>query len=351
MGTRYPLMALAVGVLALGSGCLTDGKKSESKKPDVTQPGVLPPPQETTRSAASTITTGAVVPASATMPAPQGAMPQAAAGPSSRAKVAAMMERKVIATELAVGWQNRIAYLADPVRNGKQSPGIAGQMFLFGDKNLEFVLADGTLTVDMVDETPRPAGQPAATPERWQFDKATLRNLQTRDETWGRSYVLFLPWPAYKSDITKVRISARYDPDNGNTMYATPSTVTLDTTPFGTPVWSDKPNTESRPSSLGAGSMTGMGGFPAGSLQPGGVLANQPGAPIPVGGGIAPGPLPGAMLPPNAIMPNGAAPMPVMPGAMITPNGPTPSVAPKAGLVLPEGFPPLTITLPGARQQ
>jgi hypothetical protein len=106
-------------------------------------------------------------------------------------------------------------------------------MFLFGGPKSEFVLADGVLTVDMVDETPRPPGQPAATPERWQFPKAVLRELQTRDETFGKSYVLFLPWPAYKPDITKVRLSARYDPESGPTLFAEPSTVTFDSRPFG----------------------------------------------------------------------------------------------------------------------
>ncbi len=45
-------------------------------------------------------------------------------------------------------------------------------------------------------------------------------NLQAVDETFGKSYVLFLPWPAYKPDITKICISARYDPENSHTLYA-----------------------------------------------------------------------------------------------------------------------------------
>ncbi|HEY1188371.1 MAG TPA: hypothetical protein VGE74_12035, partial [Gemmata sp.] len=139
--------------------------------------------------------------------------------------------KRVPATDFAVGWQPRIAYLPDPTKNGRVSPGLAGQMFLFGGPKLEFAQADGVLTVDLVDDTPRPPGQsPAtpATPERWQFDKSTLCNLQIRDETFGKSYVLFLPWPAYKSDITRVKISARYDPEIGPTLFATPSTVRLE---------------------------------------------------------------------------------------------------------------------------
>ncbi len=132
------------------------------------------------------------------------------------------------ASEMAVGWQPRIAYLPDPTRGGRMSPGLAGQMFLFGGPRSEFVLADGTLTLDLVDETPRPAGQPAATPERWQFDKDALTKLVTQNDTFGKCYTLFLPWPAYKADITKVKITARYDPESGHTLFSTPSTVTLE---------------------------------------------------------------------------------------------------------------------------
>ena len=128
--------------------------------------------------------------------------------------------------------------LPDPSRNGAMGAGLAGQMFLFGGPNLQFAQADGTLTVDLIDETPRPPGQTGAKPERWQFDKNTLRNLKTVDETFGKSYVLFLPWPAYRSDISRVRVSARYDPDSGHTLFSGPSVVSIyDPTPLGAPVW------------------------------------------------------------------------------------------------------------------
>ena len=196
----------------------------------MTQPGVLPPPQAMMRPASETAAGGAHRPGGRrARRRPAGATPgtpyaaPVAPAPSALAKLMTRPERKVPATEMAVAWRNRIAYLPDPSRNGAMGAGIAGQLFLFGGPKLEFALADGTLTVDLIDETPRPAGQPAAKPERWQFDKNTLRNQRTVDETFGKSYVLFLPWPAYKSDITKVRISARYDPDNGQTLYAAPS--------------------------------------------------------------------------------------------------------------------------------
>ena len=148
--------------------------------------------------------------------------------------------KSVIASELAVAWRNKIDYLPDPTRGGAMGAGLAGQLFLFGGPKLEFAEANGTLTVDLIDETPRPVGQPPATPERWQFNKEMLRSLQTRDDTFGKSYVLFLPWPAYKADTTKVKISVRYDPDNGYTLFAAPSTVTITKEE---PVWDSKTTT------------------------------------------------------------------------------------------------------------
>ncbi|AMV29063.1 hypothetical protein VT84_32005 [Gemmata sp. SH-PL17] len=400
MGYRkqhLPLIVLASGMLALGSGCTTtgastDAKKIESKKPDVTQPGVLAPPQETTRPVSAVGPGGSVVPASGTAPAMSVGNPQAPTEPvSPLAKLSSRPERKVVATEMAVGWQNRIASLPDPVRNGRMSPGIVGQMFLFGGTKLEFAQADGTLTVDLVDETPRQPGQPAAKPERWQFSKEILRNLQARDETFGKSYVLFLPWPSYTPDVTRVRISARYDPENGHTLFSTPNNITFDTSVSQDPrMWAEKSNVSTpivpgKP--LGAGSMPGLGGVTTSGVMP---ISGAAGAPIPLGGAAAPstmmpiqsnGPAPmvpipqgGAMLP---IQPNGAAPMmtiqpngammPIPPGTVpagapstapaapagvvpVIPAAPTTAApttaAPTNPAPLPDGLPPLTITLP-----
>jgi hypothetical protein len=358
---------MAAGLLALGGGCLTpDGaQQGDSKKPDVTKPGVLPPPQETMKGAAA-IPNG-IVPAGGTQtgapaaPAAPTAPPAPAAGaatppaqaPSPLAKLLAKTERKgPQATEMAVAWRNRIGYLPDPSRNGAMGPGIAGQLFLYGPPNLQPAVADGTLTVDLVDETPRPPGQPAATPERWQFDKVTLQKLRTVDETWGKSYMLFLPWPAYKSDITKVRIAVRYDPDHGHTLYSAPSVLTIDTSaPLGAPVWDGTSTTI--PGGGAAGNRPLLGGMaptvgPIPTTYPGVAPAGGPlpmpapapvllgGAPIPLGGAPVGGtsgppvpfPPPGAM--PTMPAPFAAPAMPVMPPPAAMPAAPLGPVMPIA---------------------
>ena len=324
MGIPRQVTAAAALALAFGSGCITAdaAKKGEAKKPDVTQPGVLPPPQEMMRPASATAPGGGVVQAGGVQPVGPTApfAVSAAHAPSPLARLTARTERMVPATVMQIAWRNRIAYLPDPSRNGAMGAGIAGQLFLFGGPKLEFALADGTLTVDLIDETPRPAGRPAAKAERWQFDKETLRNLRTMDETFGKSYVLFLPWPAYSPDVTKVRISARYDPDHGQTLFAQPSVVTLDPSgPLGTPVWDGTTTT---------GSGAGLGG---GRLQPfgGGAAPVAFPAAIPLGGGpVAPGnagagtsvlltpPAPAAGLPLGPVPPGPATNEPLLPLAI-----------------------------------
>jgi hypothetical protein len=117
------------------------------------------------------------------------------------------------AAQIAIGWRHWIDYLPDPTRDGKMGPGLAGQMFLFS-RGLQTVDAEGTLTVDLYDETPYPPGQPGGNiPERWVFDRDALKKLHSVDERFGKCYVLFLPWVTYRPEVTKVRISVRYEAD------------------------------------------------------------------------------------------------------------------------------------------
>jgi hypothetical protein len=333
-------LALAAGVLTLGGGCLTaDKDKAQAKKPDVTQPGVLPAPQDLMKRTSAEPPPGEVVQAGGVQSTPTSTPPAAVAhasgtaiGAPSLSKLTARFEKKVPATEMAVAWRNRIAYLPDPSRNGVQGPGVVGQLFLYGGPKLQFADADGTLTVDLIDDSPPKPGRKPATPERWQFSKEMLKNLRAMDETFGMSYVLFLPWPAYKPDVTRVRISARYDPDNGNTLYARESVITIDATPHGTPVWDGATtSTPITPLAPGAG-----GWKPA--QPPFGAVPNspQPGAPIPLGGP----PTGGANLPPISVplkTSSGVAPS--------LPPGPMPLGAAPIAPPMPEGLAPIAITL------
>ena len=143
--------------------------------------------------------------------------------------------------DIGVMWMNRVAYLPDPARNGQMGPGLAGQVMMY-DANSNFATANGTLTVDVYDETPRGSGSGSAAllPERWQFKAEDMAKLVAHDERLGKSYTVFLPWLAYRPDVTRVKIMARYDPADGSHPYYAPaSTLTLDNTPqSGSSSWS-----------------------------------------------------------------------------------------------------------------
>lgn len=135
-------------------------------------------------------------------------------------------EAETPVAEIGVAWQNYVAYLPDPTKDGKMSPGLAGDVFLFGP-GLKKVSANGVLTVDLYDET-KGTGENAPLVERWQFDKETLKSLVTHDEMLGRKYTIFLPWPDYKPSSNKVRLKVKYEPVTGHPLYALDAQVTLD---------------------------------------------------------------------------------------------------------------------------
>ena len=170
------------------------------------------------------------------------------------------------AADMVCIWQNRVSYLPDPTKNGAMGPGLAGQMFLLGPGS-QFVHANGRLTVDLYDETRKAAGVEPRLIERWAFDKETLKKLTTVDETFGRNYTLFLPWPSYRPDLNRVRLTVRYDPVSGPPLYAPDASVTLDPSATGQPVWS-------------GGSTSGPQAFPT----PGGLATPSLPPPMPSSG-------------------------------------------------------------------
>jgi hypothetical protein len=341
--------ALVTGALLLagGTGCSTFGKGTDAgtlpdmaraQKPDVMKPGVLPPPQEVLRAAAPK--GGGLVPAGGAQPvqiqpvaytnAPPAAAPvpvPAPAKPSALARTIGLSKPTMPASEMQVAWRKQIAHLPDPTKNGALGAGVVGQMFLFGGPRMEFVEANGVLTIDLVDDTPRSAGTPPVDAKRWHFPKEVLRKMKTGDETFGKSYVLFLPWPEYRSDVTRVRVAARYDQDDGHTIYAAPTTVTFDhSTTFGAPVWNGGSTTTTTPPDIRPGTTVGV--LPTAEPAPLNPIA-LPGPSVPVavpasGGTSVPvGSVPGAfgapVLPPQPAVP---APNLSPVGALAPPSAP-----------------------------
>jgi hypothetical protein len=172
---------------------------------------------------------GAVLAAAASTAAATGCATFAAASKDMRDLVAAPEPNP--ASQIACAWQNRLATLPDPLRNGAPIPGVAGQIFLYDTGSMP-VAATGELTVQVSDATPRMPGQAGPPTEVWHFSNDTLKKLRMVDERIGLCYVVFLPWPETWRDVTRVRFQVRYDqPAGQKTLYANEATVTLDFTP------------------------------------------------------------------------------------------------------------------------
>ncbi|MBN9523952.1 hypothetical protein J0H58_36495, partial [bacterium] len=242
-----------------------------------------------------------VQPAAATVPAP--AVPAAASGLAKLAPKLGSLTAGSQPAVVTVVWKNRISQLPDPTRNGVFGNGLVGQMFLIGPKSTHYQ-ADGKLTVDLFDETPQSGAPRSERLGSWTFPKEVLRALVTTDERFGKCYALFLPWPTYTPAVSRVKLTARFDPEVGFPIYAEPVIMTIDTSTGGEGLQVTRTTTLTPPSAPGP------------IVMP----ANPPA-----------GPAPGAFPPAIPIYPPS-------PGA----NGPAPG--PTAGV--PPGLPPIAITVP-----
>jgi hypothetical protein len=105
------------------------------------------------------------------------------------------------------------------------------------------IAADGTaadvvgdVTVALHDDTP---GRPPRTTEVFHFTADVIKRLKTDDERFGRSYVLFLPWPPEWQDVTAIRLLARYEAP-GTSLHSGEVKLLLDLSESDAPVWQDK---------------------------------------------------------------------------------------------------------------
>lgn len=216
---RYRTLIAAAALLGLaGSGCIhihLDGEAKDKLSTELLPAGAMQSKAKTD---------SAVKPASALFPGGATTLPKMM-GSTGGAKNQAV--------EMSAAWQNRVAYLPDPTRDGAMGAGLVGQLFLFGS-NMKIATPEGPLTIELFDETPH-AGRPPESVKlgRWTIDKETLKKFRLHDERWGPCYALFLPWPDYRADIVRIRLTVKYEPEGGFPIYATPSTITLDTSAPG----------------------------------------------------------------------------------------------------------------------
>ena len=269
--------------VALGSGCITVHRDADGKLKSVDMKASVGP---AALKAPEVPVDPGVKQASAAIPA------QATASVASLAKLGKGDVSKATVTEFALTWQPKVGFLPDPSHNGDMIAGMVGQMFLFGPSSKP-AQANGKLILEMFDESGRP-GLNGTRLGTWTFEKEALLKLATTDEIWGKSYVLFLPWPDYKADIGRVKITGKFEPERGYPLYAPAATVTLDN---GT-------NKSVARSSQTVGAPAGDAGFTGGFM---GLPASASAAPrslppldpLPVGAKSATNPSATAPLPAN----------------------------------------------------
>lgn len=107
--------------------------------------------------------------------------------------------------QLLCTWQNSVQFAADPTRGGAPGPGLVGRLYLFGKVLAHPVRAEGSLVVDLIDET---GGKPVHQ-EQWRIDPETLQLLRSKD-FMGTGYTLFLPWGRYRPETNKVRLRVAF---------------------------------------------------------------------------------------------------------------------------------------------
>jgi hypothetical protein len=123
-------------------------------------------------------------------------------------------------------WEPKVLYAPDPVHGGAMNPGLGGRLYLYGPELRSTMIGDGSVVVDLYDDTPLASGGQSKMLEKWIIDKDTLKRLVRRD--WiGEGYTLFLPWGTYKPEITQVHLMVCYKPLQGMPLYSPSSSLTL----------------------------------------------------------------------------------------------------------------------------
>jgi hypothetical protein len=143
--------------------------------------------------------------------------------------------RQTVAT-----WNHQVVFAADPVHGGVESPGLVGRLYLFGQEVSFPVIDDGSVIVDLYDDSQSEEKSAAEVAngsqqlplEEWRFDPITLKKLAKKDMIgWG--YTLFLPWGTYKPDIHQVHLKVRYLTAKGIPFFAESGPLSLQMTMAG----------------------------------------------------------------------------------------------------------------------
>jgi hypothetical protein len=100
-------------------------------------------------------------------------------------------------------------------------------LYLFGQEISYPLVEEGSVVVDLYDDTKPNTGEARPPLEEWRLDRENLKRLLKRD-TIGWGYTLFLPWGTFRPDVNLVHLKIRYEPSKGTPLYAESGPLTLD---------------------------------------------------------------------------------------------------------------------------
>ena len=130
--------------------------------------------------------------------------------------------------QITATWNHQVLFAPDPTHGGAPTPGLAGRLYLFGEEISYPLVEEGSLTVDLYDDTkPAANGQQPIPLEEWRLDAATLKRLVKRDMI-GYGYTLFLPWGTYKPEINQVHLKLCFVTSKSMPFYAESGRLSLD---------------------------------------------------------------------------------------------------------------------------
>src|SRR5262245_57049655 len=102
-------------------------------------------------------------------------------------------------------WGKGVEWIPDPTKNGQPDPVLSCRLYFFAGEDVGYTSkADGTLTVDLYDDSGRASGQPSKHLEEWVFNSEVLPKMLQKDARLGDGYTIGLPWPSYRPDIRQV---------------------------------------------------------------------------------------------------------------------------------------------------
>lgn len=129
-------------------------------------------------------------------------------------------------TKVVCVWDSNIHSAQDVAHNGAPFVGLAGTVYFFSVDEGRTLAPTGELVAEWYDLDAK--GEATGKPLHRQVYDARALAAMKRNSPVGPAYTVFLDWPNYRPEVTRVMIHTHFTPANGRTpVYAPWSPITL----------------------------------------------------------------------------------------------------------------------------